>query len=215
MKEIFVYVEGPSDKLSMERLLEIVIERGRQMGNTVTFHHLEGKTRLLNRGPLKALNILRNKPRSWVFLVPDLYPKNMPFPHLTFEELKQTLVDCFVRELNRKKCDMRLAERFRIHCFKHDLEALLLASESALLRRLETVTFSCNWCKPVEDQNHGTPPKLIVEKLFEDTSKHYKETVDAPWILERSDYRELMRQCPQHFKPFVEDLMGLIETGQT
>jgi hypothetical protein len=66
MKQVFVYVEGPSDQLSMEKLLADVIEEGLKLGNAVGFYPLGGKELLLKKGPLRALNIVRNKPQGFV-----------------------------------------------------------------------------------------------------------------------------------------------------
>ncbi|MFQ6043793.1 MAG: hypothetical protein ACE5PV_23310 [Candidatus Poribacteria bacterium] len=80
MKEIIIYVEGPSDKYGMEALLRRVIQMSSQKGTLITFVPIkgargqQGKEPLLNEGTKKAANILINKPSSWVFIVPDLYP---------------------------------------------------------------------------------------------------------------------------------------------
>ncbi len=211
MKEVFVYLEGPSDQLGMEKLLANAIKTALNTGNSVGFYPMGGKNALLNKGPLKALNILRNKPNSWVFLVPDLYPQNMSFAHSTYDELKRELEKRFRSELQRKNCDDRLRDRFLVHCFKYDLEVLLLASDQALMQRLGTTKFTQTWTSPVEDQNHHRPPKRVVKDLFSDAGKKYKETADVPWILERSDYNELQNKCPQNFKPFLDDLLKLLE----
>jgi len=213
MKEVFVYVEGPSDQLSMEKLLAGAIEKGAELGNAIGFYPLGGKEPLLKKGPLRALNILRNKPNSWVFLVPDLYPANKPFPHDSYNDLKKELEQYFLRELEKKGCDKRLKDRFIVHCFKYDLEALLLASEMFLMKRLGVSKFTQKWVIPVEDQNNQTPPKRIVEALFYDAGKKYKETSDAPWILERSDYEKLKERCPQNFMPFLKDLLDILQNG--
>ncbi len=210
MSEIFVYVEGPSDQLGMRELFAEVIQLAGQKGKTLDFYPLNGKEALLNKGPTRAINILRNKPNSYVFLVPDLYPKNTPFPHRTFAELKSALHRRFSEEVQRKGCDDRLADRFFVHCFKYDLEALLLASEKPLLARIERSKFSQSWAKPVEDQNHDKPPKRIVEALFSDVGKKYKDTADVPWILKRSRHQDLANKCQQNFKPFVEDLLKVL-----
>ena len=89
---------------------------------------MNGKEPLLNKGPIKATNILRNRKNSHVFIVPDLYPQNKPFPHTTYEELKIEIMNRFKRELLKKRIDNRIINRFYIHCFKYDLEVLLLAS---------------------------------------------------------------------------------------
>jgi hypothetical protein len=210
LKEILIYVEGPSDQLGLRRLLGEVIDSASDMGNKVDFYPMGGKEPLLNKGPIKALNILRNKPKSWVFLVPDLYPPNKPFPHSNYDELKSELEKKFITELKKRGCEERLRDRFFVHCFKYDLEVLLLASEKNLMERLEVTKFSRKWVKPVEDQNHQRPPKRIVEALFQDCGKKYKDTIDAPWILEHSDYNHLRDICYQNFKPFLNDLLKLI-----
>ena len=211
MKEVFVYLEGPSDQLGMLKLLSDPIEKALNKGNKVGFYPMGGKDALLNKGPLRAINILRNKPNSWVFLVPDLYPQNMPFAHSTYDELKRGLEKRFRSELQRKNCDDRLKDRFLVHCFKYDLEVLLLTSDKPLLKRLGKKKFTRTWTNPGEDQDHHRPPKRVVKDLFSDAGKKYKETADVPWILERSDYNELQDKCPQNFKPFLEDLLKLLE----
>ena len=211
MNEVFVYVEGPSDQLGMRELLANIIEVAAGKGNKVDFYPLGGKKPLLNKGPKKAINILRNKPNSWVFLVPDLYPRNMPFTHSNYKELKDELDKRFESEIKKKNCDDRLKSRFFVHCFKYDLESLLLASENNLLQRLERNNFSLSWTIPVEDQDHNNPPKRIVETLFINAGMKYKDTADVPWILQRSDYKELMNKCPQNFKPFINDLFKILE----
>ncbi|MBU0733334.1 MAG: DUF4276 family protein [Proteobacteria bacterium] len=211
MREVIVYLEGPSDQIGMRRLLSQPIERGAAKGNMAEFYYMGGKERLLNNGPRRAVNILRNKPNSWVFLVPDLYPPNKPFPHSSYQEMKSELENRFFSELQRKLCDKHLRERFRVHCFKYDLEVLLLASESVLMKRLGASELKRSWTTPVEDQDHHQPPKRIVEALFADAGMKYRDTNDVPWILERSDYFDLQHRCPQNFKPFLEDLLALLE----
>ena len=214
MKELFVYVEGPSDQLGMRELFSDVVEFVKEKGNVVDFYPLSGKERLLNNGPKKAINILRNRSNSYVFLVPDLYPPNKPFRHVNFEELKAELRKRFDVERRRKGCDQDLANRFFIHCFKYDLESLILASEEALLSRLKKPDFSMRWANSVENQNHKTPPKRIVEAIFRDAGMRYRDTVDVPWVLKRSCYKELMKKCPQNFKLFVEDLFRVLDIEQ-
>lgn len=206
MTEVIVYVEGPSDQLSMQELFADVMEIATQQGKRIGFFPMNGKEPLLNQGPIKAINILRNKPDSHVFLVPDLYPMNKPFAHTTFAELKESLLHTFKKEMRRKGCDDRMITRFFVHCFKYDLEALILASETPLLTRLEKNACTQSWVMPIENQNHHKPPKRIVESLFRDAGKKYKDTVDAPWIFKRSRYQDLIEKCPQCFKPFVEDV---------
>lgn len=212
MNEAFVYVEGPSDRLGMQTLLADLIEIACKKGNAVHFLSLNGKAPLLSKGPTRATNILRNRPNSYVFLVPDLYPPNVPFPHRTYLELREGLTGRFRDELRRKRCDPSLQDRFFVHCFKFDLEALVLGSEEALLARLGKRHFSKSWTRPVEDQDHLTPPKRIVEALFSDAGMRYRSSADVPWILGRSSRRELIEKCAQNFKPFMEDLFRILDT---
>ncbi len=97
------------------------------------------------------------------------------------------------------------------YCFKYDLEVLLLASREILLERLKTRKLSRKWTVPVEDQDHNQPPKRIVEMLFYSAGVKYKDTADAPWVLARSAYRDLMNKCQRNFKPFIEDLRKILE----
>jgi len=61
---------------------------------------------------------------------------------------------------------------FRIHCLKHDLEALLLAAPETLRQRLKTTAaLQGRWRRPVEDQNDQQPPKRIIEDLFDQYRK--------------------------------------------
>ncbi len=136
MSEIFVYVEGASDQLGMRELFADIIEIAKQHGNKVDFYSLNGKKSLLNNGLKKAINILRNRPNSYVFIVPDLYPPNVLFPH--------------------------------------------------------------------------KPPKRIVEVLFNDSEVKYRDVIDAPWILQLSDRKELIEKCSQNFRPFVLDMFNIL-----
>jgi len=215
LKEVFIYVEGPSDKLGLEKLFKGIDELAMSKGNKVVFTSMGGKTPLLNKTPGRAINILRNKHNSHVFLLPDLYPQNTPFSHETFHQLKQGLLERFNHQLKRLRLPEQLKDRFHIHCFKYDFESLVLASESPLLKRLDVREFPTTWVKPVENQNHGKPPKRIVEDMFRKCKKKYKDTIDAPWILERSDYKYLMEACPQQFKPFVKDLLTVLELKES
>ncbi len=215
MREVLVYVEGPSDKLGLEKLFDGIIQQAANKGNKLVFIPMHGKKPLLNKCPLKAINILRNKRHCRVFLLPDLYPPNVPFSHTTFHDLKHEVERRFTGELQRRKLDKRLKDRFYVHCFKYDFEVLVLASEPPLIKRLETETFSRQWIKPVENQNHRQCPKRIVEQLFRDSGKKYKDTIDAPWILERSDYNQLAETYNQNFKPFLNDLLTALQLQLT
>jgi len=210
--KVIVYVEGPSDRLAMEELLADLLQRLEGRGVAVDFIPMEGKKRLLNQTPRKALHILRNDPQAVVIALPDLYPPNVSFEHHTFAELQHALM----KEFNHQVClkditDPRLVERFHIFCFKHDLEGLILAAEKELASRLGQTVIKRTWVTPVENQNHNRPPKRVVERLFAEYGDRYKDTIDAPLILGAAHYPEIAAACPQCFQSFVDFLESLAQ----
>lgn len=214
MIEVKIYVEGPSDEAAMRALLQPLIERKQAEGISIDFFEAppgHKKESVLEKVPIRAINILRNNPNAVVLALPDLYPPDVAFPHKTFPELEQGLRTKFQEALKAKGVeeDTRLVNRFKVFCFKHDMEALLLAAEEALALVLEVEPLEVTWTKPVEDQNHNHPPKLIVETLFRAQDKRYIETNHAPLILGFADYKAVAEACPQCFKPLVEFLEGL------
>ncbi|MFN6473430.1 MAG: DUF4276 family protein [Nostoc sp. SerVER01] len=217
--KVEIYVEGTSDKYAMEALLSNLIEEKLQQGIKIEFFPVKGsnndrggnaKKDLLTKTPIKAVNIIRNNPTTIVVIMPDLYPQNIGFEHETIQELQNGILENFNQVLQSKQItDNRLRERLRVFCFKHDLEALILAAESQLRSVLGVNSLSVTWTRPVEDQNNNVPPKKIVEEIFITCGKKYKETVDAKIILEIARYQDIAEQCPQAFKPFVEFLENL------
>ena len=211
--KVMVYVEGPSDKLAMQELLHSLLEQKRQAGIDINFFETpEGdrKASVLTKVPIRAIRILQNNPDAIVIAMPDLYPRDKAFKHSTERELEKGILQNFEVELKRRGLDNdpRLKARFKVFCFKHDLEVLILAAEEALESRLGS-PLTRNWKIPVEYQNHNNPPKRVVEKLFESSKDKYKDTIDAPLILGATEYRIIKERCPQCFKPFVEFLEGL------
>ena len=87
--KVIVYVEGPSDKLALEALLEPLIRRAAQNGCLLSFVPQNGKRPLLTKAPRKAVNILRNDRSAFVIVLPDLYPQGMVYPHSSLSELRQ------------------------------------------------------------------------------------------------------------------------------
>jgi hypothetical protein len=216
--KVIVYVEGPSDQLSLEELLRPLLKKANNAGVAVTFipiHPKEGKgnskRELITKTPRKAVNILCNDEDAIVITMPDLYPKDTGGPHQTYEELKELVQNNFTEILKQKNIsDKRINQRFRVFCFKYDLEALVLAAEEQLAARLRVSSIYCTWVKPVENQDHNKPPKQIVEEIFKEHNDHYKGTIDAPLILGDSNYNTIAQRCPQCFKPFVEYLESLL-----
>ncbi len=210
--KLIVYVEGPSDRLAMQELLADLLARLQAIGVAVEFIPTEGKKRLMLQSPIKAMNILRNDPQAVVIVMPDLYPPNVGVAHRTADELIQAVQQAFADALARKQLDdARLYQRFHVFCFKHDLEALILAAESQLASRLGVPAVQRTWIVPVEDQDHHRPPKRVVEQVFLDHGDRYQDTIDAPLILGAARYSEIAAACPQCFKPFVEYLESLLK----
>lgn len=213
-QSVIVYVEGASDKLAMEALLDRLIQRKSAEGVSIRFIEAppgDKKQVLLQKVPLRAVNIIRHDPHAVVAIVPDLYPKNRGFAHETYAELRKGILSNFEQALIEKGFtdDERLRERFAVFCFKHDLEALILAAEEALALRLGIDALAVTWRLPVEDQNHDKPPKWVVEELFKQHGQRYIETTDAPLILGLCDYQDIADACPQCFAPFVRFLESL------
>jgi hypothetical protein len=198
----------------MEALLAPLLEELRQHGIQIHFFTEESgdrKKALLLKVPEKAVSILRSQPRGMVVVMPDLYPKNRGFPHETFAELDRGIREKFRAAMQRKRINhpADLESRFKVFCFKHDLEALLLASPEALAARLGVLALPRTWGSAIEDVNHDRPPKRVVEDLFARRGQRYQDTVDAPVVLSNSSYRTVAEVCPQCFKPFVEMLTAL------
>lgn len=213
MIEVFVYVEGPSDVGAMNELLKDLITLKLQQGVSIKFFEAppgDKKASVMRRVPERAVNILGFKPNALVVAMPDLYPFNKEIPHETASELQDVITAQFKAALRAKGLnDERYLERFKVFCFKHDLEALVLAAEEALALRLETNKLKVTWRIPVEDQNNDTPPKRIVEALFAAHGQRYAETVDTPLILGMADYHAITEACPECFKPFVDFLESI------
>jgi len=214
MKKVVVYFEGPSDISAMRQLFGGLIEKKSSEGVSIIFSQAakgDRKKTLLMETPKRAARMLSNGEVDVVAIVPDLYPQNKGFDHHTIDELRDGAHAIFVNECTRiaPKRQNILAPRFKVFCFKHDLEALLLACPDTLKRRLNTDTLRISWAKSVEDQNHDDPPKKIIEKLFEAHGQRYADVADAPQILLGCDYRRLVAACPQGFKPFAEFLENL------
>ena len=207
MSQVICYVEGASDKLAMEILLRPLIERKRQAGVSIEFFETpagDRKKSVLLKGPEKAVNILGHRPEAQVALVPDLFPRNRGFPHRTPEELREGIVERAERAIERKSLSRELLSRLHVFCFKHDLEALLLAAERGLAARLGVERLVPSWTLPVEDQNLDRPPKRVIEELFRVHGRRYRDTVDAPAIFDGAHYPDIAERCSQCFAPFVE-----------
>lgn len=205
--KIVVYVEGPGDRLCLEILLDRLLKEKEASGVRIEFVEMtrgDRKTALLTTAPVKAALAILNDPNVMAVLLPDLYPPNKGFAHTTCEEMQAGVVRRFRQEITRRhEPDDRLAERFRVFCLIHDLEALLLAAEEQLMAACGPT--SVTWMQPVEQQNHENPPKRIVEKMI----PGYRPTVDGPRILAGADYRVISSRCPRGFGQFVAFLASV------
>ncbi len=211
---IKIFVEGKSDKKAMEELLAPLIYEKNNLGICINFYTAktgDAKKFLLLTVPKLAVDIICNQPDVVVAVMPDLYPKNKGFPHETFAELERGIMERFSRALKAKGFadDSRFLERFKVFCFQHDLEVLILAAEEQLKEYLGVDSFKISWQLPVEEQNHDLPPKRIVERLFESCGQKYQESTDAPLILGSANYQKISDRCPQSFKPFIDFLKNL------
>lgn len=217
--KVIVYVEGPSDQKALQALLnKPIIEPARTRGVGIAFSPLGGKAPILNDVPRKAAEILKQNPADWVIALPDLYPMasydNSPHPHRSYAELVKLLRDRFLSRADKVGVPESARSHFRVHCLKHDLEALVLAAPDQLRERLKTKdALRGRWRLPVEDQNDTKPPKYMVMDLFRQHRKKpdYIDTVDAVWILERASLKDLESACRQNFAPLVRDLRALAE----
>ncbi len=218
---VIVYVEGPSDQKAMQALLKPIIETGRANKVGLSFLPLGGKGPILNDVPRKAARHLRQNPDDWVFAVPDLYPmvaeEKSLHRHRSFTELAALLQKRFAAHAEELAVPETARGHFRVHCFKHDLEALVLAAPEQLKQRLKTTdALRGRWRLPVEEQNDEQPPKYVVVELFRHYRKKtdYNDTTDAPWILERASLAEIERACAHNFGPFVGELRALSENRE-
>jgi len=213
IRQVLVYVEGPADSAAYEALLRPLIDAKVENGVAVSFHPAwpgHNKESILRDLPRRAADILTGRGDIAVVAMPDLHPRDCVAPHGTPEELRAELAGRFCAELARRGIDdQRIAERFHVHCAKHDLEALVLACPESLARELGCSAVERTWTEATEDQDFGSPPKRIVERLFTRHGRTYRAPAHAPRILAGASYQELAERCPQCFGPFVALLEGL------
>jgi hypothetical protein len=210
--KVLVYVEGPGDRVSLEKLFRATVEQGRKSRISINFLPRGGKDWILQHLGRTAASHLKSSPEDYVFALPDLYPMakydRTEAAHHSFEQLKELLVGRFQKEADHFGLPEAVRAHYRVHCLKHDLEVLLLGAPDALRRRLKTDEhIEKNWRKPAETQNDNDPPKRVVERLFMKYRKQrYVETIDAPWILEQASAQDLCASCPQNFNPLFTEL---------
>lgn len=129
---VLVYVEGPSDQAALRALLRSVLADSQRRGVGVQFLPLGDKAKILNTSAEKAARHLAEHPDDWVFALPDLYPM-APYDgtlneHRSFADLERLLGARFDAKARQQRITAEAQTHFRVHCLKHDLEVLLLAS---------------------------------------------------------------------------------------
>lgn len=203
---IVVFVEGSSDAGVLRVLLEPIL-KPKRVGLVAI--PLYGKPALLNDAPRRAAARLQANPQDLMIVLPDLYPmreyEGTPNQHRNPTELRELLEKRFASEVRARRLPEEVRERFQVHCLKHDLEVLLLASQRQLFEHLRASPPTRPMWRPVENQNDDRPPKRIVEKLFVQHKRtRYNDVLDAPQILKHALLKDLERECPQCFKPFLD-----------
>jgi len=214
MKKVIIYVEGIFDKLVLEMLFNDLITHKTSVGVFISIHEApkgDKKKSVLLKVPIKAADILAQNSHDVVVAIPDLYPLNKGFPHTSFSELESGIRKAFIKRLETKnvKNINTLNNRFKVFCFKYDMEVLLLAAENELINYLKASRFRKTWTKPVEDQNGNEPPKRIVEKLFLEHQQTYNDRIDATGVLDGVQPELLASECLECFDPFVKFLKSI------
>lgn len=208
--KVIVYVEGESDKLAMGTVFREIVAEKEKLGREITFVGLtpkrNNKAFLVKRIPIRAADAIAADSDMTIVAVPDLYPFDCGIDHTTADELIDSMKARFIEAVRTKPGyapDME--QRFHVFCFKHDMEALLLAAKEHLLARLQPCRPASweTWTEPVEDQDNDMPPAHVVKRLFRECGKFYSKTLDAPVILDDVPVRMLAERCPQQFGPFV------------
>ena len=190
--KVYVYVEGPSDRIALEALW--YDWRQKLRGNSSAIHviDLDNKSKYFRKIGSRASEKLMANQNDLVVGLLDFYPNNSyrgtDYAHDNFTELislQNRLVNqCLSAKGANPNEVARLMSRFHASALKHDLEMLLLAACDQLREHLGTDEQLDNWRHPVEDQNQNNPPKRVVEELYRN-KKHckYRDTKDAAAVL--------------------------------
>lgn len=191
---IWVYVEGPSDKLGLEALLRDETADWRQRRIGFRLLPLYGKGNILREIGRKTQLALDKGGIDHVFALVDLFPG-----HTDAESLRQEL---------RNLVEPRWHSRFHAHVAVHDFEAWVLASREELGKRLGMANLhGFNSPETINDQK---PPAEHLKELFIRHQRTYQKEVDGPAILRRTTPAVISSQCP-NFQLFYNDLLTCIE----
>jgi len=211
--KVWVFVEGPSDRIALESLWKAWKERLREKRHGIAIIPLDDKSRFFRKIGHHVAEKLVGGAQDVAVGLPDLYPSaaynSTIYKHDSILELQRVQVSEVkraLREVYRQQDPsvQQLLQRFLPSALKHDLEMLLLAAKQELAGYLRVPGNLGSWREPVEDQNQQRPPKRIIEELFR-TKKGcaYRDTLHAPAVLGRvADIRDLLFnqqkqvQCP-------------------
>jgi hypothetical protein len=203
--KVWVFVEGPADKLGLEALWTKWRVRLKAAGWGLVIVPLQSKANFLRKFGTRAAEKLAHDGQDLVVGLPDLYP-TAPFNDSEFrhpdvgslKELQRRTVEKALRD-HHGVAGTRVEDciqRLRPSVFRHDFEMLLLAAVDALRDHLGTSERLGHWRVPVEDQDLVRPPKRLIETLFLTKSrrrKAYRDTKDAPAILSKvTDLRAIL-----------------------
>lgn len=188
--KIRLYIEGPSDRLGLEKLLRNEISDWRKQGIGFQAVQLGGKNKVLSEIGRRTQLALDIDGVDQVFALVDLYPG-----HTDAESLRQEL-DGLV--------EPRLCSCFHAHVAVHDFEAWVLAAQEALCQRLDVKHLSgFDSPETIDDQK---PPAERLKELFARHHRTYQKELDGPAILSRTTPAIVADKCP-NFRLFYKDLL--------
>jgi len=212
---IRIYVEGPSERAALPKLLAPV----RPTGARLDIYPLKG-SRFLKEIGFRAGAVLWQEKDAHVFACPDLAPRESyhgtRWAYSDYDSLAALLGREVGSDLRARLGTQRakqLMRRFHPHPFRHDFEVLLLACPDLLKRYIGTnVDITTQYRKNPEDQDFNEYPKRVVGKLFSRFAKRrYDPVADCPRILEgvtAEHLRRIEELCPR-MREFLRAIQGL------
>ena len=138
-----------------------------------------------------------------VGIVPDLTPPNKGFPHTTEREMTEGVRAEFDAVL-RRKGEGDPGCRVVSESSASSTSSRCSARGRGAARSPGCPESVCRWKRPPELQNHGEPPKDVIERLFREHGRSFRPILAATEVLRGADYVRLKKDCPQCFAPFVE-----------
>jgi hypothetical protein len=116
---ILVYVEGPGDRASLEKLFRPLVEEGRKSKVSLTLHPAGGKDWILHQLGRTAANHLKSNPDDYVFALPARYPMakyaRMLAAHDSFADMKTLLLRRFGEAADGYDLPDVVRSHYRVH----------------------------------------------------------------------------------------------------